>query len=356
MQPGNADAGAGRHRRRAGAVSRGWLAPPPSNTAPTVSVSSPANGASFPAGTSLSLIASSWDSQDGNLDPQIQWTDNGTAIGAGGLVSSLLNIVGVHVLVARVTDSGGLQGSSQVSITVTSSAGSPDGTAIPGATQIVDDIGAVWTIGASGAILRNGLSAAGGRGSTILWTSHTIYVLGTGDWWRWTGSGWAYVGPQPPGGYTSPDGATIPGATQIVDDLGAVWTIHASGAILRNGLSAAGGRGLTILWTSRTIYVLGTGDWWRWTGSGWAYVGPQQLGGNSSPDGTTLPGATQIVDDLGAVWTIGANGAILRNGLSAAGGRGSTILWTNRTIYVLGTGNWWKWTGFGWAYVGPTIV
>ena len=36
----------------------GGSPPPPSNTAPTVSVSSPANGASFPAGTSLSLIAS----------------------------------------------------------------------------------------------------------------------------------------------------------------------------------------------------------------------------------------------------------------------------------------------------------
>ena len=68
---------------------------------------------------------------------------------------------------------------------------SPDGTTVPGATQIVDNLGAVWTIGASGAILRNGLQAAYGWGSTILWTSSTIYVRG-GDynWWRWTGSGW----------------------------------------------------------------------------------------------------------------------------------------------------------------------
>src|SRR5687767_11760000 len=126
-----------------------------SNTAPTVSISSPANSASFSAYTSLSLAASAWDSQDGNLSPQIQWTDNGIAIGTGSLLSVVLDVVGVHVLVARVTDSGGLQGSSQVSITVTSSAAaSPDGTTIPSAMQIVDDLGAVWTIGASGAILR----------------------------------------------------------------------------------------------------------------------------------------------------------------------------------------------------------
>ena len=160
-------------------------------------------------------------------------------------------------------------------------------------------------------------------------------------------------------GYTSPDGTTVPGATQIVDNLGAVWTIGASGAILRNGLQAAYGWGSTILWTSSTIYVCG-GDynWWRWTGSGWINSGPQQPGGttpggNTSPDGTTVPGATQIVDNLGAVWTIGASGAILRNGLQAAYGWGSTIIWTSSTIYVRGGDNsWWRWTGSGWVNSG----
>ena len=162
-------------------------------------------------------------------------------------------------------------------------------------------------------------------------------------------------------GNTSPDGTTVPGATQIVDNLGAVWTIGASGAILRNGLQAAYGWGSTILWTSGTIYVCG-GDynWWRWTGSGWVNIGPQQPGGttpggNTSPDGTTVPGATQIVDNLGAVWTIGASGAILRNGLQAAYGWGSTILWTSSTIYVWNGYNWWRWTGSGWVNSGQTI-
>ena len=89
------------------------------NTAPTVSISSPANGASFPAGTSVSLVASAFDAQDGTMTSQITWTDNGSAIGSGGLVSSVLTLAGVHVLTARVTDSGGLQGSAQVSITIT---------------------------------------------------------------------------------------------------------------------------------------------------------------------------------------------------------------------------------------------
>jgi carboxypeptidase family protein len=160
------------------------------------------------------------------------------------------------------------------------------------------------------------------------------------------------------GGGTSPDGTTVPPAAQIIDGAGAVWTIGANQMILRNGAHAGGGFGSKILWTSGTIYVLGTdSNWWQWTGSGWVDVGPVQPGGggSSSPNGTIIPPATQITDNLGAVWTIGANQTILRNGTHAGGGYGSKILWTSNKIYVLGTdSNWWQWNGAGWINVGPT--
>ena len=75
-----------------------------------------------------------------------------------------------------------------------------------------------------------------------------------------------------------------------------------------------------------------------------------------SPDGAMVPTTTsQIVDNTGAVWTIASNGAILRNGTSAAGGYGSKIYWKNNTIYVYGSdSNWWQWTGSGWSNIGPT--
>src|SRR4029077_18397832 len=88
---------------------------------------------------------------------------------------------------------------------------SPDGTTVPTtATQIVDSNGAIWTIGASYAILRNGTSAAGGIGTKILWKSSTIYVFGTdSNWWQWTGSGWINIGSSNPGGApSSPHGHT----------------------------------------------------------------------------------------------------------------------------------------------------
>ena len=90
-----------------------------SNTAPVVTITSPANGATFAQGASISFAATATDAQDGNLSSSVQWTDNGAAIGSGNLLSKVLSLVGVHTIVAKVTDSKGLQSSSQVSITIT---------------------------------------------------------------------------------------------------------------------------------------------------------------------------------------------------------------------------------------------
>ena len=101
----------------------GGPAPAPNN-APSVSISSPANGASYCEGVSVSFSGSASDSQDGNLTSALQWTDNGYAIGSGGSFSRALT-VGSHTIVAYVTDSGGLQGSRSITVTVsgTSSGG-----------------------------------------------------------------------------------------------------------------------------------------------------------------------------------------------------------------------------------------
>ena len=243
-----------------------------------------------------------------------------------------------------------------------------DGTTVPSAPQIVDNEGAVWTIGAGQVILRNGVQAASGYGSRILWKNANVYVLGTdANWWQWTGNGWLNVGPTTPGGGStgggaSPDGTTVPTtATQIVDNAGAVWTIGAGQVILRNGVQAASGYGSQVLWKNANVHVLGTdANWWQWTGNGWLNVGPTAPGGGgtggaASPDGTTVPAtATQIADDAGAAWTIGAGQVILRNGVQAASGYGSQILWQSSRIYVFGTdSNWYQWNGSGWTHLGP---
>jgi len=336
--------------------------PAPTNTAPAVSIANPSNNASYPNGVSITFSGSATDTQDGNLTSSLSWTSSiDGVIGSGGSFTRMLS-AGSHVITASARDTGGLTGSSQMTIAVAAAITntvSPDGTTVPTATQIVDITGAVWTLGANGAVLRNGVQAGGGWATKILWKSGIIYVLGTdSNWWQWTGAGWLNVGTGVPGGSSaSPDGTTVPTALQIVDSVGAVWTIGTNGAVLRNGVQAASGWGSKILWKSNAIYVFGIdGNWWQWTGSGWINVGSAVPGGiGTSPDGTMVPSALQIVDNVGAVWTIGLNSAILRNGVQAGGGWGSKILWKTNTIYVYGTDtNWWKWTGSVWAWVGPT--
>jgi hypothetical protein len=104
-----------------------YLYPPVlGDTAPTVSIATPTSGASFAQGTSISFSGSASDKEDGILTSLMTWTSSldGT-IGSGGAFSKVLS-VGNHVITARVTDSGGLLASKQVTVTVTSSFSGPN--------------------------------------------------------------------------------------------------------------------------------------------------------------------------------------------------------------------------------------
>jgi len=89
------------------------------NTAPSLTISSPSNGASYAEGASITFTASASDNQDGNLTGAIQWTDNNTAIGSGGSFTRTLT-AGTHSIVAYVTDSSNTKTSRSVSVTVSS--------------------------------------------------------------------------------------------------------------------------------------------------------------------------------------------------------------------------------------------
>src|SRR4051812_15176811 len=97
------------------------------------------------------------------------------------------------------------------------SAASPNGTALPPATSIVDSSLATWTIASDSRILRNGAHAARGYGSSILWLNNTVYVYGTdNNWYAWNGS-WAMVGAPTGGGSVSPSGTSTPPASSVID-------------------------------------------------------------------------------------------------------------------------------------------
>ncbi|HEV2844692.1 MAG TPA: DNRLRE domain-containing protein [Thermoanaerobaculia bacterium] len=92
----------------------------PGNTAPTVTISSPANGASVAVGTSVSFSGTATDAEDGTISGSLTWTSsiNGN-IGSGASFSSSVLSAGSHTITASVTDSGGLSGSASRSLTVT---------------------------------------------------------------------------------------------------------------------------------------------------------------------------------------------------------------------------------------------
>lgn len=90
-----------------------------SNTAPTVAISSPANGSSFNQGTSITFSGSATDTEDGSLTGSIAWTSSRDgSIGSGGSFSTSTLSVGTHVITASVTDSGGLSDTDTVTISV----------------------------------------------------------------------------------------------------------------------------------------------------------------------------------------------------------------------------------------------
>jgi hypothetical protein len=143
------------------------------NVAPTVTITAPANGASTPAGTSVTLIASASDDFDGPLSPQIHWTssrDGDLGIGASRTVTLR---EGAHTLTASVTDSDGAAGSAQIAFTVTPTA--------PAVTITAPAVGTRVFAGASVGFAGSATDATDGvLTSGLTWTSDRDGVIGHG--------------------------------------------------------------------------------------------------------------------------------------------------------------------------------
>jgi subtilisin family serine protease len=90
----------------------------PTDEPPTVTITEPADGASFDSGTSISFAGSASDTEDGDLTASLVWTsDLDGEIGTGGSFSAVLSD-GTHTITAEVTDSAGNTGSDSITLTV----------------------------------------------------------------------------------------------------------------------------------------------------------------------------------------------------------------------------------------------
>lgn len=96
----------------------------PGNTAPSVTISSPSNGASFTEGDNVSFTGSATDAEDGNLSASLSWSSSlDGAIGSGASFFTSGLSAGSHTITASVSDSGSASGQDTVSITVNSVGG-----------------------------------------------------------------------------------------------------------------------------------------------------------------------------------------------------------------------------------------
>ena len=136
---------------------------------------------------------------------------------------------------------------------------------------------------------------------------------------------------------TSPNGAAMPPATSLVDGSGATWTLS-GGVAYRNGAKAGNNYNVILaLCFNGNIYVENTSSqFYQWTGSTWQSTSdPRQ--GTTSPDGTTMPSAPNIIDKTGAVWTL-TNGVLSRNGAVVGNNYNvSLVLWYGGKIYCRNT-------------------
>jgi hypothetical protein len=95
-----------------------YLGGGPVNEAPVVTISSPADGATFDSGESIAFVGSADDYEDGDLSADLVWTSSiDGEIGFGASFSDSLSD-GNHTITASAEDSGGKTGSDSINITV----------------------------------------------------------------------------------------------------------------------------------------------------------------------------------------------------------------------------------------------
>jgi hypothetical protein len=97
------------------------------NTAPTATITAPANNSSFEQGVQVDFTGTGSDPEDGALaGPALVWTSNRDGqIGTGVAVSTTTLTVGAHTITLTATDSEGATDLDQITVTITAPAGDP---------------------------------------------------------------------------------------------------------------------------------------------------------------------------------------------------------------------------------------
>jgi hypothetical protein len=136
----------------------------------------------------------------------------------------------------------------------------------------------------------------------------------------------------------SANGTSVPPASSIKDNAGAVWTLS-KGYVYKNGVKDTHAYNMAmLLWYNGSVYGQNTSkDFYQFIGPSWKQCLDPRLGGTSA-DGTAIPPAPYIIDKANNQWTL-SNGYIYKNGVKdAVSYNVGMLLWYGGMIYQQGTG------------------
>jgi hypothetical protein len=139
---------------------------------PTISVTTPPDGASLMPGTPVTLAAAAADAEDGDLGARVRWSsDRSGPLGTGSPLTVTL-VPGLHAIRAEVTDGAGQSASAAVSVMVN---------APPVIAILAPAENALVSAGTELALLASASDAEDGDlGTAVSWTSDLDGLLGTG--------------------------------------------------------------------------------------------------------------------------------------------------------------------------------
>ena len=224
------------------------------------------------------------------------------------------------------------------------------GTTIPSAAQIVDSSSIpynIWTL-KSGQAYENGQLTPSSGVILLLYYGGVVYQENIHhDWWLWASyldvPVWeATTDPR----VISPSGTTVPVATQIIDSHSSVWTLSGGRAYL-SGQPTASNSVILLLYSKGVIYQENINhDWWEWLDGNWAATPAPAL---PSASGSTIPSASQLVDDDQDIWTL-SGGQVYENHSLTPSSEATLVLFYMGNIYQENIHkNWWRWNGQSWT-------
>jgi hypothetical protein len=146
------------------------------NTAPLVTITGPAAGSTFNQGDPINFSGRTSEAEDSNLTASLAWqSDLDGALGSGGSFTAGLMTVGIHTITAMVTDSGGLTGTDQITITV-------EGNSPPTVTISAPADGLTFSEGDDIAFSGSASDAEDGDlTASLAWVSNLDGAVGVGD-------------------------------------------------------------------------------------------------------------------------------------------------------------------------------